>query len=209
MKSIKAMSQLEKIHVESVLVGNLLVAISGERPSPDPRLNITANLAEQSLTVTFGNAPFRYLMNFYVKNFLEFRRYFNAYINPAKFTFNGEVYHPRRFPILFQQIRYDYVFLFNTPVYYHWPREEWLCWQHSRKYSRLVVGLSTVEKCRRCVEELQRLKLYHRNTTCLGCRRNHYNFARQDDIHDIVVDEGAGCWFLRDIKEGRCLHYSK
>jgi len=202
------MTTMDRIRIESELVGNLRSAIDGGYPQSKPDLTITVNLAERSLIVVSGSPPFRYPIKFYVKSFLVFRNRFITYIDPAKFTFDGVVYHPRKFPIQLCANGNDFHLLYDIPVYYYWPRGEWLCWRHSRRYTRIVAGVSAAT-CKACAEELRRLKQKYRGTVCNGCRHNYYNFARKGDAAGVAVDRNYGCWFLRDIKRGQCPHYSK
>jgi len=50
----------------------------------------------------------------------------------------------------------------------------------------------------------------YRNTVCVGCRHNYYNYAKfQSPRGDVAVPEKYHCWYIPDVKNGKCRMYSK
>ena len=47
-----------------------------------------------------------------------------------------------------------------------------------------------------------------RETVCVGCRHNYYNWPKPRIGNDVAVPEDYMCWHLNLVKRGKCPCYS-
>jgi len=51
---------------------------------------------------------------------------------------------------------------------------------------------------------------HYRNTLCVGCRHNYYNFPKDRSPNgDVAVPDDYYCWSIPDVKRGKCSAHSK
>jgi hypothetical protein len=178
------------------------------------KAQVEVSIPEKTLHITYKEEDGPLVATFFTRDFQLLRALLKRHIDFGRFLINRQPYTPGALLIKLRVSRKDRKpiangkFMEGIGVFYYARKDEWYCYRHAARYTRIQAAFSPEDiPCPKCVDEIQKLKKRNRRV-CSGCRHDYYNH-RQDGSRGVPVSNSYGCWYLREIKNGKCPMYSR